>query len=301
MNNTAQVTPSSGGGRRKPLPIERMRSVILRALSGGAAWTGRTTLRWNVGGDCEAPVTRELHSRPSPAQDFWMHPKVRKHLRDHGIQNHDGAQLVGAIMGVGLSSRTITVSRDMPTPFVLTMEVRCRKCSRCLRRRRRMWAQRATLETRASVRTWFGTLTLRPEEHTKVLYAARQRMTRQGIDYERLQPGEQFSLMHFEISKMLTKYLKRVRKNAGGAPLRFLMVAEAHESGLPHYHMLIHEKDPLRPVRKTVLDDAYHAGFCKWRLVPALDPRAASYACKYLAKDNRARVRASLSYGRMSP
>ena len=142
----------------------------------------------------------------------------------------------------------------------------------------------------------------------KALFAARQRMTRQGIDFERLQPGDQFGLIHHEVSKWITTYLKRVRKAAGTGSFRFLMVAEAHDSsetseeyrGLPHYHVLLHECDPFLPVRKSVLDTWPH-GFSKWRLVNADDLREVRYVCKYLGKDVRARVRASIKYGKPRP
>jgi hypothetical protein len=120
-------------------------------------------------------------------------------------------------------------------------------------------------------------------------------MRLQGIDFERLPPAEQFSLRHTEISRELTKYLKRVRKESG-AKFRFLLVAEAHKSGLPHYHLLLHEHDQFRPVRKSVLEAQWKAyGFSKWRLIE--DERAARYVCKYLSKDAIARVRASIRYG----
>lgn len=158
-----------------------------------------------------------------------------------------------------------------------------------------MWQRRAVHEFKTAYRNWFGTLTLRPDFHMQVLSRARERMRLQGIDYETLPPSEQFALRHFEISKEITKYLKRVRK-ASGAPFRFLLVAEAHKSGLPHYHVLLHEQHPGKPVRHRTLSSQWHCGFEKWRLVE--DDRTAKYLCKYLAKDNRARVRASVSYGK---
>lgn len=92
----------------------------------------------------------------------------------------------------------------------------------------------------------------------------------------------------------ITKYLKRVRKKSG-APLRYILVAEAHKSGLPHYHMLIHECDPSRQVRHKDLTAAWSWGFTRFKLVETSN--TAWYVCKYLSKAQLARVRASVRYG----
>lgn len=143
-------------------------------------------------------------------------------------------------------------------------------------------------------RTWFGTLTLRPERQQFVLDNARMKLARQGLDFDGLSEVEQFRLRHEFVSLELTRWLKRVRKNSE-APLRFCLVAEAHKSGAPHYHVLVHESDPARPVRKSVLCEAWTWGFTRWKLVE--DQRAAGYVTKYLSKSALARVRASLKYG----
>ena len=143
-------------------------------------------------------------------------------------------------------------------------------------------------------RTWFGTLTLRPDRQQFALDSARMKCARQGIDFDGLSDDERFRLRHNFVSQELTRWMKRVRKNSG-APLRYCLVAEAHKSGAPHYHVLIHECDPALPVRKEVLKSAWTWGFTKFVLVK--DQRAALYVTKYLSKDARARVRASLQYG----
>lgn len=150
-------------------------------------------------------------------------------------------------------------------------------------------------ETRLSERTWFGTLTLRPDRQMYALDMARLECARQGVDYDGLGDDERFRLRHKFISEELTRWLKRVRKNSEGAPIRFCLVAEAHKSGAPHYHVLIHESDPARPVRKAVLQSAWTWGYTLFKLL--VDERAALYVTKYLSKDARARVRASIGYG----
>lgn len=95
------------------------------------------------------------------------------------------------------------------------------------------------------------------------------------------------------IGPEIGKFLKRVRKNTG-AKLRYLLVAEPHKSGLPHFHMLIHQCDTHIPVRYDDLKSQWRLGFSAWKLT---DYKSASYVCKYLSKSLRARVRASQAYG----
>ena len=158
-----------------------------------------------------------------------------------------------------------------------------------------MWAARAILETRRAYRTWFGTLTVSPQVHYVHLARARQRLGAQGIDYDCLSHGEQFAELQTHSGREVTLMLKRIRK-ATKAPFVYLCVAEAHKSGLPHYHVLIHERDDTQPIRKATLDAEWRIGFSQWRLVR--DAKTATYLCKYLGKSSSVRVRASLDYGR---
>lgn len=173
---------------------------------------------------------------------------------------------------------------------------RCRKCDMCLAHRRRLWTARAIDEIKASNRTWFGTLTVNPYERFIYGLNAAMRGERAGHgNWQSMSPENQFPFLVAVISEDITKWLKRVRK-ASGAPLRYLLVSEAHKDGFPHFHILLHEPD--RPVRKSLLEEQWRAGFSHWRLVKREDPRSAYYACKYLAKDARTRVRGSIRYGR---
>lgn len=178
-------------------------------------------------------------------------------------------------------------------PLLVDMEVRCRECQNCLAARAAHWRLRARTETANAVRTWFGSLTLSPEQHHNVLSACRAAASRNGDDFDKFTPEEQFAARHKCISREISLYVKRVRKESG-ASLRLLCVAEAHKSGLPHYHMLIHESTAV-PVRHAVLGKQWRVGFSQWKLVT--DLRAASYVTKYLSKSLMARVRASLDYG----
>lgn len=180
------------------------------------------------------------------------------------------------------------------TPLPVELQARCRKCEGCLAHRRRLWTARAVDEIEASDRTWFGTLTVAPMQRFQLrVIAERKHLRRGGESLSSLEPSEQFKLLAGELGKEATKALKRLRKNTG-ARFRYLLVTEAHKSGDPHLHILIHEQD--KPISKRQLEAVWKFGFSKWKLVDR-DRGAAVYVCKYLAKDALTRVRASLKYG----
>nr|QJB20624.1 MAG: replication initiator protein [Microvirus sp.] len=212
---------------------------------------------WDISGSCSKPMTRELHARPL---------------------------ILGRVFNGGPSNR----------PYSLILHTRCRMCQQCLQLRSSEWRYRATSEMRESARTWFGTLTLRPEEHHKMVSRARQRLWSGGTDFDALSPHEQFMERMTEIGREVTLYLKRVRKESG-ARVRYLLVAEAHKTGLPHLHILVHEASPDKPVRHKTLEGQWKLGFTRFKL--AHDVKTASYVCKYISKALLARVRASLRYG----
>lgn len=175
----------------------------------------------------------------------------------------------------------------------LNITLRCRNCTTCLQARARKWREAATREMLlASGRSWFGTLTLSAEEQAKAGYAA---MSRYGVhSFGELTAEEQLPLRHQAVQRSFTLALKRLRKRYGAGSFRYLLVCEAHKSGLPHYHMLLHEVRVETPIRKSALNDFWPLGFSQWRLA---EPKAAGYVAKYLSKDARARVRASQHYG----
>ena len=177
----------------------------------------------------------------------------------------------------------------------LDMPVRCRKCEQCLAHRRRLWTARAIDECALAHRNWFGTLTVRPEDRVRYLYGAQLHNERATLSsWEATTETERYRYLCMQILPDVTKFLKRVRKNAE-TPFRYLLVTEAHADGFPHLHMLLHEHEGS--IRKTVLEAAWRSGFSHWRLLPDGDPKGAYYACKYLSKNALTRVRASLRYG----
>jgi len=180
-------------------------------------------------------------------------------------------------------------------PHYMDMYVRCRQCENCLERRRRLWTARAIDECALAHRNWFGTLTIRPEDRVRYLYGAQLRNERAtGDSWEATPYPDQYRYLCVEVLRDVTKFLKRVRKNAG-TPFRYLLVTEAHEDGFPHLHMILHESEGS--VRKTVLEAAWRSGFSHWRLLPDGNPKGAYYACKYLSKSALTRIRASQRYG----
>lgn len=227
----------------------------------------QTHFVWDISLGCRAPHVREFMARPGAA-----------------VQ---GSQVFHALTYCAGAAHVLHL--DMQTP--------CRSCESCLKRRSSMWRLRALTETARSARTWFGTLTIAPEHRFLFDCLAGQRLAEKGVQFDLLPPEEKFSERHRQVSRELTLWMKRLRKDEGA--LRFLIVAEAHKSGDPHYHVLVHELDQLRPVRHARLVTHWRLGFQKWNLVQ--DARQATYLCKYLSKSLSARVRASQAYGGEPP
>lgn len=238
-----------------------------QALLAGAALKSPAHVSWHVAGNCSAPVDVERFVRPSAPLD-------KRH------------------------QRTIAVGPGTKRPIWVSMQTRCRKCASCRKAKRKMWTARAIAETRASQRTWFGTITLSPQSQQHVLNVARAKAHSGRCDFERLAPEVQLTRKIRVIGAEVTKALKRLRKNTG-ARLRYLLVVELHKSGQPHLHMLVHEQPGSAPVRHKQLKEMWNMGFSDWRLADVMDARAVAYTCKYLAKSEvqSARVRASLRYG----
>lgn len=181
---------------------------------------------------------------------------------------------------------------------LLELTTKCRKCATCLRERQNMWTFRGVEEYGMAARTWFGTLTWAPEYRYVLEAQTRSRLKRGGTDFDGLAASEQFGELAKSAGRELTLYVKRIRKESG-SPLRYLMVTELHQDGFPHHHVLLHETDPDKPVRKELLDRQWSGGFTKWRLAK---PDKVWYVTKYLSKERgTVRVRASLAYGRGAP
>ena len=277
-----------------------------KALDNGGAMTGPTRLRWNVAGNgrlqCQSPVFREYIGAEPITEDLRHdRPKGRKNTRS------------------------------------IELDTRCRRCPPCLEARKLLWRGRARAEVALASRTWFGTLTVSPDHQAYAQYRADLRLGRQGVVWDDLTREEQFAERVREISPEITKWFKRVRKQASVAlrqkarkdygckatvgkrctchPLRlftvtikYLLVVEEHtgggeQHGLPHFHLLIHEVHEGRPVRHECMKSKWSLGHTDFKLIPPPELggiKYANYVTKYLTKSFLCRARASLKYGRTS-
>lgn len=251
--------------------------MAARALASGATRKGVTEIVWDISGRCVKPYSTV----------YWGRPAAE--TAEHKMYGVPWDPVLG-----GYRDKYVVLGRRK-IPMYVEILTACHKCETCLEARRKLWAARAVQEVKDSVRTWFGTLTLHPDAYMLALSRARAREAAQGVAFDTLPEPEKFRLLHAQIKPEIQKYLKRLRAAIGPETLRYLFVVEAHQSGVPHYHALVHECDPAKPVRKRQLDEQWKLGFTKWRLVSDVNP--AYYVAKYLAKDARARLLASEDYG----
>lgn len=260
---------------RRVRHVADVRRLAASALGRGATIVGPGVIRWNVAGNCLTPRYVEVRGRSalSTTKEGVTLPGGQ-HLHPRARMGH------------------VTNWKDPPA--TLEILTKCRKCKPCLKVRSLEWTYRAKNELQAAARTWFGTMTLNPHEH--YMASLRWETRKVGRKWAELSPAEQFQAEHEVICIEITKWLKRVRKESG-ARLRYLLVAEAHKSGLPHYHILVHEISPLEQVGERTLRLQWKLGHSKFKLV---EGRAvAGYVAKYLAKAAEARVRASVRYGKI--
>lgn len=307
-----------GGKPRRSPYLDTAQRVAYQALTRNGDRRSIVRFEWNVAGNCQSPVYREMFSRPSAAHrrplsesDAIRHPLVLAVLKAF-----PGSTVGDVKVPVFNESRYIVVDpKKGSVPVLVEITARCRKCDACLRVRSREWARRSRLEIAQSVRTWWGTLTLSDDTLFKALAVTRRRLSRGGTVFEDLTTDQRFAEVVATLSRDLTLYLKRVRKQSGAA-LRFIAVWEAHPEReplapgvpCPHVHALVHECDAAKPVRKRVLDGQWKAlGFSRWRLFAGSADlssdevaRLAGYVTKYLSKSALARVRASKRYGSTS-
>lgn len=277
----------------KPLGARLSKRYKRTLISPGAAREYAVKAKWagsdhaDLAGDCESPVTVAV----TGLQDGRLYRLLAQHDEFRDDPFVDYAPGVGWIDPYGrpASKEWLAVPDDLPVHVDLA--VRCRKCPACLRSRAAHWRMRAYAEARAVDRTWFGTLTLSAESQFKAASLARVRLASNGLDFDALSVSDQLAERHKQIGPEITRYLKRIRK-VSGAKLRYMLVMEAHKSGLPHYHCLLHEV--AGSVRHAQLQGNWWSGFSNWKLV---DSGAVSYVCKYLSKSALARVRASVRYG----
>jgi glycine/D-amino acid oxidase-like deaminating enzyme len=266
-----------------------VKALALKAMENGGKSVSKTTVTWDVARGCANPV--------------WLHHWARNDLSEIDVWDTSHYNATEPRVELRWLHSALRLDVEMTVP--------CRKCPACLRDRSREWAWRSWSEIRASPRTWFGTITIRPDDHYRFRMLAAVRLANtKGSDLESLPPDEQFRHHEREIYRALQKMFKRLRK--AGHRFRFLCVCESspsHQDGLPHYHVLIHEigaqikHEQLagrRPDRKRGTDGIpcpWPHGFVNIKLVDN-DRRAAWYVAKYLSKDAKLKPRPSVRYGR---
>lgn len=177
----------------------------------------------------------------------------------------------------------------------------CGKCQRCRYKTYRQWCERATSECSAANRTWFLTLTADLPTQERWQTEALEGLRRRGWSDADLasDPTTMFRARTQAAGRDVTKYFKRLRKS--GRALRYVLCWEAHNSGLPHAHALVHEIGPV-PLRKRDLQSQWSQhGFSSAKLVShAESPHYVLKALRYLTKDLgglSGRVRSSIRYG----
>lgn len=255
------------------------------------------------------PVQKRLNHRRALAKsrshklhDVRVIHRIVTANRGNGLKQHSFTQSSWDISSDCLSPVTVTLDgapcdlagkRVRGVGHCLTMFARCRKCATCLKRRSNLWAWRAKQEIASSSRTWFATFTASPGWQSLLEMRASHRLTQGGTDLQSLSANDKFAELCREFGAELTKYFKRLRKNTG-AKFRYILVAEAHKSGKPHFHALIHE-EVEGGLKHAQLTSTWKLGFTKFKVVS--DVRTAWYVTKYLSKSALARVRASLTYG----
>lgn len=278
--------------------FDQIERLAASALLGGAELRSPGHLYWPLAARCDSPVTVEVHGRPQQ----WVYDHTDPVYRDLMSQGAP-AGLINAHGRAGnlrrLPAGGFEWSPGRNHALWVTLEVPCRKCPACLRARAAIWASKAREEIRCSSRTWFCTFTLNPDNHFRVESIARDADARNGDIFEQRSDADQYVRRCQIFGPEITRYIKRVRKESE-APLRYLFVSERHATGLPHWHALVHEVRPDKPVRKRVLQGQWRFGFSQAKLLPPDDAQATAwYVAKYLSKDMATRVRSSHHYGRV--
>jgi len=267
-------------------------------------------------------VTLSEGSDPSVCPCGRSHARPRKPRKHPGLVDH--ATLVDRIYDAKAEGRAAQRDRlgewdvdyshncERPLPMrrsassgalFATLWVRCRQCPPCLRAN--MWRWLRSMEGHIldgaanGKRTWFGTITLRPEAQGATLHQAMLKWMHEhahgsGVPDWWDDPNCDFRFaMHREVLlHELQKYWKRLRK--AGHQFKYIVVFERHKSGWPHMHCLVHEVGDK--ITKAALQGQWPHGFTQMKLVDGDARKAAYYVSKYLSKSRQARQLASVRY-----
>lgn len=270
----------------KLVHYDTARRLADRALQKGADRVSLTTVEWDIAGSCDDPRLVSVCGRPEPKQKSryqWKFDPLyaAKRLKLHIEQSKDARIM---------TSETLPIFVDLHT--------KCRKCETCMKEKRGKWVARMRREILASERTWMATMTIKPEKHYEYRLQCIERLRKLGTNFDSLSDAEQHKELVRTIGADITKYFKLLR-TCTKATIRYVLVAERHKSGLPHFHALIHDCDPNRLIKKAELERYWRHGFTKFKLVENAD-KASFYVTKYIAKDLATRIRSSIKYGQIT-
>lgn len=172
----------------------------------------------------------------------------------------------------------------------VSYQVRCRRCAACRRQAQVTWANRIREEMGNATRTWWITLTFRPEHHATFRRLARAKMP-EGSEQD-------WQEWHIRFAKKdVQDFLKRLRKKTS-ARFRYICVTELHKEklfGFPHFHMFLHEQEQRISKRDIQAAWPLSLGFSHMR-ERSVQERV-GYLLKYITKDNVSRVMCSKRYG----
>ena len=153
--------------------------------------------------------------------------------------------------------------------------VPCRKCYTCRKISQFNWTSRAMVETAAAGRTWFVTLTYRPDEIQRILVGTAHRLDSRGTPFDALPERTRFGHMTTYAAPDVTRWLKRIRHHTKmRKAFRYMLVCEKHcghgrHHGYPHFHLLVHEPTIFRTLTERLLRREWRErhGICQAKLV----------------------------------
>ena len=155
---------------RKVRRLTDVRAIALRALRQGGEirrdQDGKPILGsiyWDISGGCENPWLFTIEGRGPHLAGFDAWGDVRKVTPVMSTRPYQGTAEYGY-------DGWCFIDIDSP----------CRRCDVCLRRRAARWRYRAQEELAQAPRTWFGTLSLRPEAHWQMQCRASARLGRRS-------------------------------------------------------------------------------------------------------------------------
>lgn len=147
----------------KHLHHDRMMVLFAKALAGGAKRKSLSSATWALHGDCLEPYLTEYVGRP---------------------RDYDAGDKAKPLKRFVFTGGKMTMHLDITT--------RCRRCEKCRKARSREWRYRVREELSRGARNWWGTLTLSPESHHRMMATARLKTATRSVTWEELPADERW-------------------------------------------------------------------------------------------------------------